>query len=221
MPSWWNSLESVTRLKDILELTVLGAGLVTALIATGIWVTGRRISNLQLQRDRQIAEQSETREKALQERLQTAEVTVSNVSNSLSEAEKKQAQAEGKLLEFQGRLEPRHFDEAKSAAFLKALKQQGTGKVEIGFTDSDFEAERFAVEVEGLLRKVGWKVSFMNGIASNHGRGITIGVKNDQKPPAPAIALAKAFSQAGFQTQFHSWGYEDENLIWVEIGDRP
>ena len=62
MGSWWNSLESVTKVKEALELTALVAALVTALAALGIFVVGRKVSALQSVQDN-----------TLQERLKVAE----------------------------------------------------------------------------------------------------------------------------------------------------
>ncbi len=49
--STWSSLETLTRLKEGLELTVLVAGFITAVAAVGIWIVGQRLTTLQAAKD--------------------------------------------------------------------------------------------------------------------------------------------------------------------------
>ncbi len=52
--STWSSLETLTRLKEGLELTVLVAGFITAVAAVGIWIVGQRLTTLQAAKDAEL-----------------------------------------------------------------------------------------------------------------------------------------------------------------------
>jgi hypothetical protein len=42
----WSSIESLTKVKHLLELLVIGAGLITAFAAVGIWLVSNRLDRL-------------------------------------------------------------------------------------------------------------------------------------------------------------------------------
>lgn len=152
-----------------------------------------------------------------------AEAAQKKFELDLATQQERAAKAERELLEVQERMKPWHFGQRQEADFLAALngRPKSKGKVEIGFTGTDVNGQRFAMELLLLLtKKAGWAAKFMSGLASNHGRGITIGVKDADHPPPAAVALREALEKAGFESVLKGWDFADPEMIWVEIGER-
>jgi hypothetical protein len=165
-------------------------------------------------------EEQQGKTAALERAATDAKAAQQTIQTDLARQQERAAKAERSLLELQKRLKDRHFDVKARAIFLETLKAYPIGKIQIGYTESDAEGESFAKEILFLLLDAKWDVELGGFLRPNVGKGITIGVKDASRPPARAVGLARALAAAGFNSKFHSWGYEDEDLIWLDVGAR-
>ena len=145
---------------------------------------------------------------------------VANLERETAEARRKQAEAEQALLELQERLKRRHLDANQQAVFLQTLRAHPAGTVELEFNTSDDEIEDFAMQLRDLLQAAGWTVEFMPAVAGGTWRGIVIGIPYLENPSIPALALAQAFANVGFQPQGQGWNMP-EGRIKLIIGAKP
>src|ERR1051326_6025604 len=94
--------------------------------------------------------------------------------------------------------QPRHLTTQQQAKFLELLKANPKGEVELWYSISDSEAYNFALEIEDVLKKSGWKVNADGRhIISPPIVGLKMWVRSAQTAPISATALLNILDAIG------------------------
>jgi len=125
------------------------------------------------------------------------------------------ARAEKDLVEIQERIKPRSFTDAQRSLLIKALTKSSKGAVRIGIILGDGEALIFARQIKEILKASGWTdVHLTHSIYTGTPVGLSVIVRDGNKPPMFAEALAEAFESTGVPVKRE---YNPELPQWLDV----
>ncbi len=155
--------------------------------------------NLQLQRD---LSNTNTQADIEKQKLAKTQIEVSNALTRQYEAERRQAEAERKLLLLSEKVKQRVISPQQRNQILDALKHQprATNTVHITSNASDSESAIYAEQIAHLLIDAGWKVDNGQGFFGGTPLGLFIQVKDKTSPTAEFAGIIQhAFKTAGIE----------------------
>lgn len=174
MPTWWDSIETVTAFTWWTRWVGLGVTFLGVLISGISLASTRQLETLKQTRDKTSQTATTEREAQLQKRLQAAEE----------------------------RQKDRHLTEEQKAALVAFLSASSKGEILIRCHTGDREARTFAQEIAAVLTASGWKVLgpydgmlFASGAGSLP--GLLMLLKDPQSPPERARILQYAYKEVG------------------------
>jgi hypothetical protein len=194
MPSWWDSLEAVSKFNSLMSWTAGVLGVLAAICGVLIIISGNRKDELKDLRDAQVKEQADKREEELRTRVVAAE-----------EAKR-----------------PRELTPEQKNKLLVMLKESPKGHVDLRAPLSDDEAAMFALKLRAVLVEAGWETSNSAIRTANIGaRGLYVEIFGTTISPPHADALLKALNAIGLHTTKRIIARDTKGRIGILVGSKP
>jgi hypothetical protein len=116
----------------------------------------------------------------------------------------------------------RHISPAQRDALIAALSGKQGAKVVVAFVQDDREGQAYALEITDLLKASGWDVTGPGGgtWAPQQPVGQGVVVQDGNSPPPGAIALVRAFGDAGIRMGAVVKPETPADQIWIIVGQR-
>jgi hypothetical protein len=195
--SLWNSIEQLGRAQDAINLTLVIAGVITAILAVVAYITSQRLDELKDARDA----------------VRQAQVTA-------AEATARDAQERSTRLAEQQK--PRQLAAQEAALLRQALANIPKGEVVITAAMADAESERFAQQIYDLLLAAGWTPKGVDlSMWMPTPTGIFVAVRDGQSPPPHAGPLQAALQRAGVTAPGVVVPDTAEGTVEIRVGVKP
>lgn len=191
--TWWDSIETLSKLQTALAIFVSVVGLVTLTIKL-------RADQLKKQADTRRTEERTRLDKQLEDKTVEARELA------------RQAQLAGL---------PRSLTPEQRAKLIAAASTAPKGKIIVKANMLDSEAEVYANEIQEALASAGYELVELGhtGIVSLHKQGGAILVMDQSKLPQHALPLQACFLQAGIEIQVgqskSAVFSDDAVIVWI------
>jgi len=191
MPSWWNSLDAVTRFNNWMQVALAVFAVFTAVAIILNVLSANKISSLQA-----------IEENRLKDQLEDA-----------MEAARKQAE---RVQELEEKQKPRHITPEQSQTILARLSKF-QGEINIRNVVGDSEAQALSVQLYQILDGAGWKVRH-EGQAAQSVSGVRLRVGSVENPPPYTAPLVDALQAVGIDVLVYE---RQGNPITLIVGNKP
>jgi hypothetical protein len=137
----------------------------------------------------------------------------------------KTAKAERELFELKEKLKPRQLSDASRLSLIAALALSNPkGLVKIQCISGDNEGIAYANQMNEALKTAGWPTTEINAplyIGGSNPIGFGIAVHSKATTPQYAVALQRAFINAGINLGGIESDEIPEGEVWLMIGNKP
>ena len=140
----------------------------------------------------------------------------------IAQQRQRAARAEKDLVEIQERIRPRLITDAQRALLIQALTKSPKGSVRIDTVIGDGEALIFARQIKEILKASGWTdVHLSHSIYTGSPVGLSMTVRDGNKTPLFAVALAEAIESIGIPVKRGYNSEIPEETIKILVGMKP
>jgi hypothetical protein len=174
--------------------------------------------------NKKAAEATERAAKAAADAAAANERTV-KLEFETAQQREKAAKAERELLEVKERIKPRQLSGTNHAALVAALRRANPkGVVTLICVLGDGEGFAFATQLDETLKVAGWPTNGVSQVVYGGGAnpvGIAIVVHSSATAPPYAVALQRAFAEAGLPIVGVEQAGKSEGSVELLIGNKP